>query len=1149
MRLFHEGWEFSKQHLHTSLEEINQKQNTFRPVGIPHDWLIENTENLYEDATGWYRCRFDWKTEPDQVVMLRFEGIYMDSVVYVNDRKACEWKYGYSSFDVNLTPYLIDGANEIKVSVTHQAPNSRWYTGAGIYRNVRLMTMHRTHLVPDGIYIHTEEQENGSWLLELSAEASSESSDSDLFVRWEMRGADSAEWKTLGTSRNCRTNEEETLLFEYSTEVNGVKTWDITHPDRYQIRASLISEQEVLQSEEVSFGFRTIEFLPEKGFLLNHRKVKLNGACEHHDLGCLGAAYHSQAMRRKFRILKEMGVNAVRTAHNMPDPDLLDLADEMGILIIDESFDMWESSKTEFDYARFFPEWYERDTASWIRRDRNHPCIIMWGIGNEIYDTHTSDRGQYWTRKLMEQTEKHDPKKNAYPTIGSNYMPWENAQKCADIVKLAGYNYGEKYYDRHHEEHPDWIIYGSETCSTVQSRGVYRFPYSKSVLSDMDEQCSSLGNAQTSWGAKSSEACIIHERDREYSCGQFLWSGFDYIGEPTPYHTRSSYLGQIDTAGFPKDSYYIFKAEWTDYRTAPMVHVFPYWDYNEGQLIDIRVCSNAPKIELFVNGVSQGIKEIDHAHGTVLTGNWQVPFHKGSIRAAAMDETGKVIAEETRESFGESAQICVKSDRDTLSGNGNDLAFLEISMADPDGRPVENADNRVTITVEGPADLIGTDNGDSTDTDGYKDSSRRLFGGKLLAVIKSKAASGEAVITLKSPGLPDKILRIPVLESEKEPGSSENAFLPIIYKEVSAEKQNEIPVRAVRLRAERTVLDPEHPESVVHASICPGNADDHEVIWMMTDDGGIPVSFAELTDNGSEVLLKAKSDGTFRLRCMSKSGTEKIRIISELEITVEGFGKAFHDPYSFISAGLYDYSRGEVGNGNELGVATARDGETQVGFHEIDFGPYGSDEITLPIFALTDDPYRLRIYEGMPDEEGSELVADVIYQKPSIWNTYQEETYRLNKKLKGVTSICLVLEKKVHIKGFEFTRQTRAWDCLTASSCDGVYGDSFRRDGEWIRGIGNNVTIEYGGMDFGADGTAKVSVAGSTELDKNTIILAFLVDGEEKRQIVEFQKGEGVQTFDLEEVSGNAKVSMIFLPGSNFDFHWIRFHGPAEKKE
>lgn len=1160
MKLFNDGWEFSRQPLHTTLEEMNQRTERFVPVGLPHDWLIYDTDHLYQDGTGWYRKQFSWSVQEDQIVLLRFDGIYMDSKVFVNNHLAAEWKYGYSAFEVDVTPYLCEGENTVMVSVDFQSPNSRWYSGAGIYRDVWIKTVHQKHLISDGVYFHAEQEEPGRWLVEIEAEAVGE----DLDFTFELSEEGTGQWKVLegvfeeadsqsegklsdgfsGMEEHAEGGGKEETLRKYllKTQIEHPKCWDVEQPVCYRLRTTLSSKGEILQIEEQTVGFRSLEFSPEQGFLLNGRKVKLNGVCEHHDLGCLGSAYHSKAMRRKFEILREMGVNAVRLTHNMPAADVMDLADEMGLLIVSEAFDMWESSKTTYDYARFFPEWYLKDVASWVRRDRNHPSLILWSIGNEIYDTHVSEKGQQWTRILMKEVKKYDPKGNACPTIGSNYMPWENAQKCADIIKIAGYNYGEKYYDLHHEEHPDWVIYGSETSSTVQSRGIYHFPYQQSVLADEDEQCSALGNSTTSWGAKSSEACIIAERDHEYSCGQFLWSGFDYIGEPTPYHTRNSYFGQIDTAGFPKDSYYIYQAEWTDYKKKPMIHIFPYWDFNEGQFIDVRVCSNAPVVELFFNGKSQGTYSIDHKHGEQLVGHWQLPYAKGEIRALACDAYGKVVAEEVCHSFGEAAKICLKPSSRQLYGDGEDLLFLEITMEDDEGYLVENANNKVTLTVEGSGDLVGMDNGDSTESDGYKTNSRRLFSGKLLAVLKAGTEAGEMKITVSSLGIPKETLVIPVVEAEMREGVSPLACLAGECEK--KEEPKDIPVRNIKLTSSQGIhLHEKNPETVVTAKLCPQNATDQEVFWSVVDDAGIPVSLASIEPEGMSVRVKAKSDGQFRLRCMSRCGTKKVRIISQLEFAVSGLGKAYLDPYGFVSAGLYDYSKGAVGNGNEHGVATAREGETQVGFHDIDFGSYGSDEICLPVFALTDEPYRIRIYEGMPGKEGTELIGDVIYQKPSVWNVYQEETYRLNKRLKGITSICFVLEKKVHLKGFSFKRLNRGWQKLLLSECDKVYGDSFTRDKEWIRGIGNNVTIEFSEMDFGLEGAGKITVCGSTPLGKNTIILRFVSGQEEERRMLEFSGEDKMQTFVFDKIYGMQTVSFVFLPGSDFDFHWFRFEG------
>ena len=296
---------------------------------------------------------------------------------------------------------------------------------------------------------------------------------------------------------------------------------------------------------------------------------------------------------------------------------------------------------------------------------------------------------------------------------------------------MAGYNYGEKYYEEHHAEHPDWMMYGSETSSVVQSRGIYHFPLRQAVLSDEDEQCSSLGNSTTSWGAKSWQKCITDDRDPEYIWGQFIWTGFDYIGEPTPYHTKNSYFGQIDTAGFPKDSYYVFQAEWTDVKKAPMVHLFPYWDFNPGQMIDVQACTNAPSVELFVNGKSCGKQYIDHVHGLKLVPDWQVAYEPGTITAVAYDEYGAEIARDSHTSFGDSRRIVLSTDQNKMTADCEDMCFVEVSVLDEQGNPVENAADYVKAEISGPGRILGMDNGDSTDYDAYKTTVRKLFSGKL----------------------------------------------------------------------------------------------------------------------------------------------------------------------------------------------------------------------------------------------------------------------------------------------------------------------------------------------------------------------------------------------------------------------------------
>src|SRR5690606_29368026 len=553
---------------------------------------------------------------------------------------------------------------------------------------------------------------------------------------------------------------------------------------------------------------------------------------------------------------KEMGVNSIRTAHNMPAVELMELADEMGVLICSEAFDMWERPKTPYDYARFYPDWWQKDINSWVRRDRNHPSLIMWSIGNEIYDTHASERGQELTRELMELVEQLDYKRNAVVTIGSNFMPWENAQKCADIVKIAGYNYAEKYYDQHHAEHPDWIIYGSETASVVQSRGVYHFPFEAPILADDDEQCSALGNSTTSWGAKSAEACILAERDTPYSLGQFIWTGFDYIGEPTPYHTKNSYFGQIDTATFPKDSYYVYQSCWTDYKTKPMIHIFPYWDFNVGQIIDVRVASNAPKIELQLNGKTIGTFEPEHKSGTQLVGWWKVPYEPGELKAIAYDEEGKVIATHVRRSFGDAKKIRLQADKEQMLADGRDLIFLEISMEDEQGNPVENANNRVRVEVTGAGRLLGLDNGDSTDYDQYKGLSRRLFSGKLMAIIGATLEPGDIEVKVTSKGMEPAVIKFESLQAAPEAVAGVTARMANTDMPIVMGSADEIPVRKIEIISESgQKLDPTKREIIVRAKLHPADASYQDVEWSVVNDAGIESNIAKVEANGLEAKI------------------------------------------------------------------------------------------------------------------------------------------------------------------------------------------------------------------------------------------------------------------------------------------------------
>jgi len=1066
MQNFNNNWQFKM-----------EQDETWKPVQIPHDWLIADTKNLYKSGVGCYKKIFaPGRLEPGQKLFLRFHGIYMDSALYVNGQKAGEWKNGYTAFTQEITDFIKPGENEILVTVNYQSPNSRWYSGAGIYRDCWLIKKNATHFAIDGIYVTPRKVDDSNWHIEIDAEV--EPAGASYEVRHGV--------KNLSTGEVLETE----LLPDGTLLTKSPKLWDINHPHCYTLESQLLVNGVVTDTIYTRFGFREIAYSTTDGFFLNGRRVMLNGVCQHHDLGALGSAVHKDALRRQMQTLRDMGVNAIRTAHNPPAEVFMELADEMGFLIQSEFSDIWKRPKTKYDYARFFDEWAERDVASWVRRDRNCPSIIMWSIGNEIYDTHASfEDGSATMQYLTDLVEKHDPKGHAPVTLCSNYMPWENTQKCADIIKLIGYNYAEYLYHGHHAKNPSWIIYGGETSSTVQSRGIYHFPLKKSLLSDDDLQCSSLGNSAVSWGAKNTEACITDHRDAPFSLGQFLWTGTDYIGEPTPYHTKNSYFGQIDTAGFPKDSLYIYKSAWTSASESPFVHLYPYWDWSPGQPIDVRIASNAPKVELFLNGNSLGTRDIDHEKGLKIVADYIVPYEPGIIKAVAYDENGKIIAECQRHSFGDAVELRLTN---TTIG---ELTFTEITAIDTDGNPVENATNRVKVTVKNGL-LLGLDNGDSTDYDQYQGvNNRRMFSGKLLAI--SKGENGKAP-------------------------------------EISATiDYSDIPIRKIELIRNGFAIS---------AKTYPANATYHGLEWRLATDGGITSPLGNLKINGDTATLTPKGDGEVYVRCSAKNGQSHPTLISLLPITIEGYGTPFLDPYAFVSGGLYNCSNVPMTNGNDRGIATLRDGESQVGFANLDFGSFGSDEFTIGLFPLTKEPFPIDIWLGMPGEPAARKLATVTYDKGSIWNTYQDVTYKLPERLTGVQTLCFVVQLKVHIKGFRF--KSKAFDVVPFSANDSIYGDSFAMKDNAIESIGNNVTITFDGMNFESPAT-EIEISWRSKQDKNTIKMIFTDSGGNEitnMLTLPSQDSYGSHKLQLENlIEGNGSINFIFLPGSDIDLEWFKF--------
>ena len=1114
-KLLNDGWEYAKLPLGSTREDAEKA--AWKAVQIPHDWLIWQAGNLYESADAWYRRMLRAEEAEAETVLLCFDGVYMDCDVLLNGEVICSHPYGYTAFRADLSGRLRAGENEILVHIRHQSPNSRWYSGSGIYRDVTLKKLPRSHVVPDSLYTVTEKRED-AWSLRASVETSG---DGEVWARLlDPRGKVLKE--EVSSARDGKA--------EFRWEIPEGEEWSPAHPRLYRLEYGMGP-----QREEHRIGLRTLRFDPESGLWINGESVKLRGVCLHHDLGALGAAFHVKAARRQLRIMQEMGVNALRTSHNPPARQMLDLCDEMGILVVDEAFDMWERPKTTWDYARFFPEHEAADVASWIRRDRNHACVVMWSIGNEIYDMFADDRGREVTRMLRDQVRALDPEGHAAVTFGSNYMPWEGAQRCAEEIRIPGYNYAERLYAEHHAQHPDWVIYGSETASVLSSRGIYHFPADKTILSDVDLQCSALGNSISSWGAQDLKKMIVEDLNTPYSMGQFVWSGIDYIGEPTPYHTRSCYFGQVDTAGFPKDAFYLFQSLWTD---RPMIHIGVTWDWNPGQMIDIPVVSSCAKVELRLNGESLGIRELDRTRPDSCAAMWRLPFAPGRLEALGLDREGRELCRDVRVTPGETARLRLRAEDERLIADGKDMTFVTVEALDAEGNPVDNARDRIYVQVSGGGILTGMDNGDATDTEEYKGNTRRLFGGKALILVGSSGRLEPAVIRVRSTGGLEAEITI-------ETAAPAVPAAPFTLQEIApAEEKKEIPVRRVVILPEAGCeMTPDRPELTFRWQVCPPEATPFDLRWQVTTETGIESPCARVSVEGNRVRVFGKGDGSLLLRALYGNAADHPEQISQLELKVAGMGQISLNPYEMITAGLHDLAEGDIGAGNEQGIAFARDtGRSMVGFSGIDFGRAGSDRMTLSIFALNGDDYRIWVYDGDP-RKGGELLDTLHYQKPSIWNVYQEETYQLPKRLTGVHTLCFEAERKFHFRGFRFARQSRAFAWQPAAAADRMYGDSFRRDGHAVREIGNNVSLVWEEMDLGDRTEAGLAIRGRTPLEINAITLRMENEaGDAVTEVVRFAGGgEETQRFRVRVPGGKTTVSFVFLPGSQFDFEGFAF--------
>ena len=791
------GWRFSRGE-HSEAEQPGFDDQAWSEVSVPHDWAITGpfdrkndqrhtrivwdgeekaiehngtTGGLPHIGIGWYRYVFTMSSKySGKRIWLEFDGIMSNSSVFVNGHKAGGRPYGYSSFKLDITGLLISGAdNLIAVRVENPPLSSRWYPGAGIYRNVRMLILEPVHVAHWGTYITTPEIIGNTASVSISTELENDSGAVvDTELRHRIVAPDGSEIPVVMRRLSLAAGKEQVTD---TVRLENIRCWDVDAPELYTLISDVYVGGELRDHYETVFGIRELTFDPDRGFLLNGRNIKLNGVCLHHDLGPLGAAVNRRALERQLEIMRSMGCNAIRTSHNPPAPELPELCNQMGMLVIEEAFDEWRIAKMENGYHRFFDEWAELDLTDMIRRDRNHPSVIMWSIGNEIPEQKTTE-GAATARFLHDICHRADPSRKT--TAGFNY-PYEAIENgLADAVDIPGWNYFPHEYRRFHREHPAWCCYGSETMSTVSSRGIYHFPLRDEKIFDSDNghadlHLSSYDLAYPPWGT-TMENEFHYQDESPFIMGQFVWTGFDYLGEPMPYNrqwpARSSYFGIVDLCGLPKDRYYAFMAKWTD---RDVLHLLPCWTWpgREGQITPVHAYTNMERVELFLNGRKMGSRDRCRKHTNLLHHyrmTWDdVRYEPGELKAVGY-RGGKAVCEKIVRTAGEPEQISVTADRTFIKADGDDMVFIVAEIKDENGVLCPNAALQLSFELDGPGEIVAVDNGDQTSLESFHSHSHNTFNGLCVGYIRSLPESpGKLTVKVSSPSLQGASIIIDVI--------------------------------------------------------------------------------------------------------------------------------------------------------------------------------------------------------------------------------------------------------------------------------------------------------------------------------------------------------------------------------------------------
>lgn len=777
---FNRDWQFVLQK--DTLQSIPSDKNAWRKVTLPHDWSIEGEFKKDNPATtqggalpggiGFYRKSFILPASmKGKNISVEFDGIYRKSEVWINGHLLGKRPNGYISFQYDITPYLsrTSAANELVVKADNSLqPNSRWYTGSGIYRNVRLVGTSTIAVKHWGSFVTATPVNSNLAKINIQTDVLNTGTvNGKVWISYAIY--DQAGKEVVPLKKKLFVSENGVTKLSEVLELKNPVLWSIEKPSLYKLVTKIYCDNNGCDEYETSFGVRSFSFDKDKGFFLNNQWMKIHGVCMHHDLGALGAAVNTRAIQRQLEMLKAMGCNAIRTAHNPPAPELLELCDRMGFLVMVEAFDMWAKKKNKFDYFSDFDQWHVRDLQDMVLRDRNHPSVFMWSIGNEIREQFDST-GITITKELVDIVKSLDTTRPVTAAL-SEWNPEKNFMYKSHALDIVGLNYHHEVYEDFQKYYPGEKFLGAENMSALATRGhyeewrsdsTYLWP-AKSPLKyvengNADYTVSAYDQVAAYWGSTHEQTWKIIKK-HPFLSGLFVWTGFDYLGEPTPYPwpARSSYFGIVDLAGFPKDVYYMYQSEWTK---KTMLYILPHWNF-EGRAADKPVevwayYNNADEVELYLNGRSLGRRS---KTGDDLHVMWKVPFEAGELKAVSR-KAGKTVKEEKIYTAGAPAKIELSADRSLINADGNDLSFITVRILDKNGRFVPTASTQLEFEVKGEGSLAATDNGYQADTVSFQSKTRQCWKGMALAIVRAGQKKGNITLTVKAAGLPTATIRL-----------------------------------------------------------------------------------------------------------------------------------------------------------------------------------------------------------------------------------------------------------------------------------------------------------------------------------------------------------------------------------------------------